>query len=256
MSEKQFAIISGASGGIGTAIAKKLAENYHLILLGRNASKLQSLIESLSKTNAQCQAQYHLVDFEEAQAVVRLEDKLKTYKGKVKALVSSAGVVPVGALKQVDEADWLKAFQISLMGAVRLVKHFSPLMPSESSIVLVNGVLAIQPNPDLIISSAIAGALKNFAKAVSKDLITKSIRVNSVYPSATATPLLERIAATFGGEEVSSQQVTENIAGDNPMKRIAQPSDVADAVSFLVSNEAQYINGASINIDGGVSSYA
>lgn len=256
MSEKKFAIISGASGGIGAAIAKKLAENYHLILLGRNASKLQSLVESLSKTNIQCQAQYHLVDFEDAQAVVRLADKLKTYKGKVKALLSSVGVVPVGALQQVHEADWLKAFQISLMGAVRLVKHFSPLMSGESSIVLVNGVLATQPNPDLVISSVIAGALKNFSKAMSKDLIIKGIRINSVYPSATATPLLEKIAETFGGEDVSSQHVMENIAADNPMKRIAQPSDIANAVNFLISSESRYINGASINIDGGVSSYA
>jgi len=253
--EKKIAVINGASGGIGSAIAEKLATDYHLILLGRNESKLKKLVHQIKTNTPASQAEYVKVDFTDLTSIQKTADFLEVHKGNIKILVNSMGMVPVGMLHEVSEIDWENAIQVSLMSAIRLVKYFSPLMCEKGSIVLVNGVLAIQSDAKFVISSTITGALRNFAKAISKDLSRRNIRVNSVLPGATKTNLWEEITKTLGKEfNVSSEDLSNNIAKENPLLRIALPEDIANAVVFLTQDSSSYINGTMLTVDGGANS--
>ena len=173
----------------------------------------------------------------------------------MKALINCVGVVPIGSVLDVSENEWEKTFNVSFMSAVRLIKAFVPFMKKEGgSVVLINGVFAIQPDPHFVVSAAMTGALRNFAKAISKDLVQYGIRVNSILPGATKTKLWDSIAIRLGEKlHISAEKLSTNVAESNPQKRLAHPSEIAHAVKFLCSDEASYINGTSMTLDGGAS---
>ncbi len=248
-----IAIIHGASGGIGSAIAKKLLPDFDLFLLGRNLQLLQQLRDELQIYRPKANIECYPLDITEMQDYIALANNLKEKKYYVAALVNCIGVVPIGTITEVKEEDWEMTFQVSFMSAVRFIKALAPLMYHKGgSIVLVNGVLALQPDPNLIISSSITGALRNLAKGLSKDLIQYGVRVNSVYPGATKTKLWRLIAEDFGKKlKMGAEQFTANVALSNPMKDLANPDDIANMVHYFCSAEARYINGSTVVIDGG-----
>jgi NAD(P)-dependent dehydrogenase (short-subunit alcohol dehydrogenase family) len=186
-------------------------------------------------------------------SITGIAHNIKKQNFLVKVLINSVGIVPVGSLLDVKESAWQEAFQVSFMGCVNFIRNFSPLMKIHGgSIVIINGVLAIQPDPSLVVSAAVTGALRNFAKAISKDLIQYGIRVNSILPGATQTPLLENIASQLSLiNKSTSKKIISNIVASNPLGRLATPKDIAHTTNFLCSKFASYINGAFIAVDGG-----
>ncbi len=251
------AVILGAYGGMGSAVADRLASNgYNLVLLGRNTQRLAALKSQLLANYTVHIADY-VVDATDANAMSTLASKVATEFQNVSVLVNAVGRVPVGGVLEVTEEDWHSTLQTSLMSAVRLVTYFSPLLfdQAASSVILINGLLSLQPEPNFVISSTVTGAIRNFAKAISRDLSQHGVRVNLLNPGATATPLWQQV-----GDQVATkyaldrQQVNLQARENNPLKRIAEVEDVANAVEFLVSDKARYLNGVALSIDGGVAS--
>ena len=251
--KKYFAVINGSTGGIGSAIAKHMANHFNLILLGRDKKSLQNLSEEIKNIIPDTIVQYYMVDMLEPKTLAIAALAIEQQNIAIRALVNSVGVVPVGSLLDVDDKQWGDTFQIGFMSAVHLIKNFTPLMQKDGgSIVIVNGVLAIQPEANFIISSSVTGALRNFAKAISKDLSRYRIRVNTILPGGTLTSLWHEITYELGKKlNLTADELSQNIASNNPLRRLAEPSDIAHAANFLCSEAAAYINGAFLTIDGG-----
>jgi NAD(P)-dependent dehydrogenase (short-subunit alcohol dehydrogenase family) len=257
-SKEQFAVINGAYGGMGEAIAKKLAENGHsLILLGRNKKKLQdtqSKLQDVLHKNRRIVC--YEVDVTNNIGMNAASQDVEKNDYYVEVMVNAVGVVPIGSIQDVSEDHWENAIQTSLMSAIRLIKNFSPLMMKNKSgkIVLINGVLSRQPDPNLIISSTITGAINNFAKALSRDIGRHNIRVNTINPGATATPLWEGLVKDLAcSYQVTEETITSQAKAQTPLGRIANVRDIANAVGFLCGENSEFINGAFITIDGGAS---
>jgi NAD(P)-dependent dehydrogenase (short-subunit alcohol dehydrogenase family) len=121
-------------------------------------------------------------------------------------------------------------------------------------IVLINGVLSLQPDPNLIISSTITGGMNNFAKALSRDLGKHNIRVNTINPGATTSPLWDSVVKDLAKAfQIEEKVIFEKANSDSPLGRIAKIDDIANAVNFLCEDNSKYINGAFITVDGGAS---
>lgn len=247
---RKTAIINGATGGIGSATAKKLANDYDLILLGRNEDLLTQEMYSIKELTPHCNIDLVIIDCLQINSLNQLNNKLKNSQN-VNVFVNSTGIVPVGNIFQVEKKTWKEAFEVGFFATVELVKLISQYMIKDSSIVLINGILAKQPEAKFIVSSAITAALQNFAKAASKDLIKNDIRINSVLPSATNTKLWHYVSKQLN---VDNNIFIENLCSDLPLKRLLEPQEVADLITYLCSEKASYINGSSFVIDGGVTS--
>jgi 3-oxoacyl-[acyl-carrier protein] reductase len=255
---EQFAVINGAYGGMGSAIARNLAESgYSLILLGRNHDKLLSCQRRLQdQLHENCCIVCYEVDVKNNQSVANAALSAMQNNYHIDVLVNSVGIVPIGNIQNVTEEHWENAIQTSLMSAIRLVKNFSPLMVRNRTgkIVLINGVLSRQPEPNLIISSTITGAINNFAKALSRDMGQHNIRVNTINPGATTTPLWDSVIKDLANTyQVAEETIAEQAKAQVPLGRIANVKDIANAVSFLCHENSHFINGAFITIDGGAS---
>ena len=252
---KCFAIINGATGGMGSVIAEQLARCFNLILLGRDLERLEALSVQINKISPETTVHYYVVDALKSETMKVVAQSIQEKQHLIAALVNCVGIVPVGGVLEIEEQQWLQTFHISLMSAVSLVKNFSPMMQKKGgSIVIINGAFAIQPDANFVVSAAVTGALRNFAKAISKDLIRYRIRVNSVLPGGTQTPLWNEITADLSKKlNIPAEEISHGVASQNPLHRLATPKDIAHAVNFLCSEDASYINGAFLTIDGGAS---
>lgn len=252
---KKTALINGAYGGIGSEIAKELAKTgYDLILMGRDSNKLEILAAEVRKFYPTQDILIQFADSTQPESMQLAANKIKEKISAVDVLINTVGQVPIGHIETVTEEDWYTAFQVSLMSAVRLVKYFLPslIKQKNGSIILINGILSVQPDSNFIISSTITGAIRNLIKALSHDLAHHNIRVNGINPGVTKTPLWDKITHTLGSKaQISAEMITDKVSASNPLKRIAKPTDIANVVKFLCDDASEYINGTIINIDGG-----
>ena len=165
----KIAVINGAYGGIGKAIALKLSnDGYTLALMGRNIKKLESLRKEINNGDIKIYA----ADTKEHDQIDRACIKILENFDRIDVLVNAVGIVPIGSLSEINQKVWKNAIQTCLLGQIHLVTSFSKSMRTakSGSIILINGVLSIQPDPNFVVSSTLAGAINNFAKAISKDL--------------------------------------------------------------------------------------
>jgi len=250
---KKVAVISGATGGMGSEIARKLAsDGFELVLLGRNQNKLNDITATL-KTTSDCNITNYCFDVCDSSAVAEFVETLKEQHSYISALVYAAGDGPVAKLSETTDEEWLNTFEVKLMGAVRLTRSMEQLLENgKGSVVIINGALTKQPHPLFPVNSAINCAVSGFAKSISSDLLPKGIRVNVVNPGATLTPLWETTARQVGDAfGIKAEDITRDVESKALYKRMTNPEDVANAVSFFTSSQSIHISGTSLIVDGG-----
>lgn len=250
--------VSGATGGMGAAVVEELARSDATVaLLGRDAARLERTRQEIdARTGGAGRLVTYQTDINSAGSVDATVLGLVTGLGRVDALVHAAGDGPLAPLAQSTDAMWQAAFNGKLMGAVRLTRALAGPMAAAGggSVVLVSGVFRKDPDPLFPVNSAVNAALAAFAKAVSKDLGRRGIRVNVVDPGAVQTPLWDEIAKALGERTgASAAEVTASVAAGTPLGTLAEPHDVARLVAFLLSPAARHIAGAAITLDGGAS---
>ena len=239
--KNKTALVCGSTQGIGKAAAIELANmGANLVLLARNEDKLKDSLKDLDVTNGQ-QHRYLVADFVNA-------------GNKIHVLVNNTGGPKGGMIKDAVTDEFLAAFNQHLICNHILVQAIYPGMISEKygRIINVISTSVKQPLPNLGVSNTIRGAVANWSKTLANELGAFGITVNNVLPGATNTARLQSIV------EVKAQQhnekvddVFEEMASESPMKRIAQPEEVAAAIAFLASPAASYINGINVPVDGG-----
>lgn len=248
------ALVSGSTQGIGKAVALKLAEmGAKVVLLARNEDKLKAVLKELSTENQQVH-DYLVADFANPS---ELKQKIEAYLSngnRIDILVNNTGGPKAGLAIDADISEFLSAFNQHLICNHILVQALVPGMKELGGGRIINVISTSvkQPLPGLGVSNTIRGAVGNWSKTLANELGQFNITVNNVLPGATNTTRLQEIASnksTKTGESVDS--IFEEMADESPMKRIAQPEEIAAAVVFLASPEASYINGINIPVDGG-----
>ena len=248
------ALVCGATQGIGKATAIALAEKgAELILVTRNEEKLQAVLTELNARNEQ-QHGYIVADFSNP---LDLEKKIKEYMSTNPAfdiLVNNTGGPKGGLIKDAETDEFLRAFNQHLICNHILVQALYPGMIERGygRIINVISTSVKQPLPGLGVSNTIRGAVASWSKTLANELGQYGITVNNVLPGATNTIRLQSIASTKSektGESIEA--IFAEMAAETPMKRIAQPEEIAAAIAFLASTEASYINGINLPVDGG-----
>ena len=248
------ALVCGSTQGIGLATAQELANlGASVVLLARNEEQLIKVKSELPSTHGQ--NHYYLVaDFGRPEQVKNVIADFLSMGNKVHILVNNTGGPKGGAVKDATPDEFLLAFNQHLICNHILVQALYPIMISEGygRIINVISTSVKQPLPNLGVSNTIRGAVANWSKTLANELGAHGITVNNVLPGATNTSRLQSIAsvkADLTNETV--EQVFEEMASETPMRRIAQPEEIAAAIAFLASPAASYINGINVPVDGG-----
>lgn len=250
----KVAFVGGASKGLGRAAAAALAnEGAKVVISARNRETLQATADSISREtgNEVMAAPADLSRPDQVRAAVKavLDDF-----GRVDILVNNAGGPPVGAFMEFTDEAWEAAFRLNLMSAVTLAREVLPGMKDQrwGRIINLTSIAVKQPLDGLILSNSIRAGVHGWAKSLSNELAPLGVTVNNVLPGYTLTDRVRSLARTQAEKE--GAKVNEMLARMEeaiPMKRLGRPEDVGDLVAFLASEQAGYITGASIQIDGG-----
>lgn len=249
------AIVCGSTQGIGKAIALELAQmGANILLIARNSEKLSAVREELDTSKGQ-KHNYLTVDFSlPPQLKLTLEEYLEINDIKINILVNNTGGPAGGPIENAKIEEFTNTFSNHLVCNHILVQAVKEGMKESGygRIVNIISTSVKQPLNGLGVSNTIRGAVANWSKTLANELGAHGITVNNVLPGATDTVRLKEIienkAAKTGN---SAESIKQEMANQVPMKRIAQPEEVANAVAFLVSPAASYINGINVPVDGG-----
>lgn len=248
------AIVSGSTQGIGKAAAIELANmGATLVLIARNEEKLKSTVLELSTSQNQKHT-YIVADFSKPENLKTAMINYVSNGGKANILINNTGGPKGGAIKDAPVEEFLSAFNQHLICNHILVQALYPLMKEDAygRIINIISTSVKQPLPNLGVSNTIRGAVANWSKTLANELGGFGITVNNVLPGATNTSRLQTIAQIKADQfNETVDDVFAEMASESPMKRIAQPEEVAAAIAFLASPAASYINGINVPVDGG-----
>lgn len=238
------AIVTGGSRGIGRAAALTLAEagaDVAVIYAGNTAAAEETvrLIEEKERKGLAIQC-----DVADEAAVTAMVKDVKKELGRIDILVNNAGITRDGLLMIMKEADWQAVLDTNLTGAFHCTKAVTRLMMKQrsGSIINITSVVGETGNAGQANYAAAKAGLIGFTKSVAKELASRNIRCNAIAPGCIETDM----TAVLGEDTVDAMIKTI------PMGRVAQPEEVAKAVLFLASDDASYITGQTLNVDGGM----
>ncbi len=237
-------IVTGASKGIGRATALRLAKSGHnIVLVYQNPNNdIQSLIKEIeSKGVRAIGIVSNVADFEDVKSMV--EQALKEFE-TIDGLVNNAGITKDKLLLRMNEQDFADVLDVNLKGVFNCTKQVARQMMKQKSGVIVNlsSVVSLTGNIGQANYSATKGGVNSFTKTVAQELAMYNIRVNAVAPGMIKTQMTD----------VIPQENREQMLKSVPLGRIGEPEDVANLVNFLMSDEASYITGQIISVNGGM----
>ena len=244
----------GSTQGIGREVATQLANlGVTVVLVARNEEKLQSVRNELSTPNDQ-KHEYLVADFSDPGQVKEVITSYINKGNTIDILVNNTGGPKGGPIIEADISEFINTFSQHLICNHILAQAIVPGMKANGGGRIINIISTSvkQPLPGLGVSNTIRAAVGAWSKTLANELGQFNITVNNVLPGATNTARLQGIAEVKSGKTGESiDAIFEEMADESPMKRIAQPNEVAAAVVFLASDAASYINGINIPVDGG-----
>ena len=248
------ALVCGSTQGIGKATAVELAQlGASIVLVARNEEKLKEVLNELATDHGQ-QHRYIVADFNEpADLQQRVASHIEQH-GTVHILVNNTGGPKGGPIHKAGVDEFYSTFTQHLICNHVLVQTCYPGMKDAGygRIINVISTSVKQPLPNLGVSNTIRGAVANWSKTMANELGEFGITVNNVLPGATNTARLQSIAFNKSAQTNETvEEIFDEMASESPMKRIAQPEEVAVAIAFLASPAASYINGINVPVDGG-----
>ena len=247
------AFITGASLGIGKATAEELVRaGVNVALVARNNERLEAFAASLRSPEGPKVVAVS-ADLYQADEVSQAIETAEAALGQIDILINNAGSSPAGGLGDLTDEDWQKSFDLKLMGYARCARILLPRMYERQwgRVVNVVGLGAYQANPRYVTGGAINAACLALTKSLAKEAASHKVSVNAVNPAPVDTPrwrsLLEQRAKLSWRTIAEEEKIS--VSGV-PMGRPAMPEEVASLIAYLCSQQAGYISGALINIDG------
>lgn len=250
----KVALVAAASKGLGRAIADVLAaEGASLIICARGRDDLEAAKRSIeSRTGAKVHA--IAADVSDAEQLARLASEAIGKWGKIDVLVTNSGGPPSGPATTHDWQRWDDAVKLLLRSTVELTRAVLPGMRERKwgRIINVTSIAVKQPVDNLILSNSIRAAVTGFARTLANEVATDGVTVNCMLPGYTRTERVEELAdATAGREGLTRQEIVARFENQIPMRRMGEPAEFAALAAFLASEQASYITGQSIAVDGG-----
>jgi len=243
----KIALITGASSGIGHVTADLFAEEGATVVVADiNAQAGEAVVTSLRERNAT--AHFVFTDISKESDAERLAAVAVKLFGRIDILINSAAIFVLKGLDATPE-DWRRSVDVNIIGTALVTKHVAEQMkPGGGAIVNMASISSFVAQPEFITYSATKGAILQMTRNMALDLAPYHIRVNAVCPGTILTPTLEKYMAQQG---MTLELLNAAEGAKTFLKRIGQPREVAHAVLFLASDEASYITGASLLVDGG-----
>jgi 3-oxoacyl-[acyl-carrier protein] reductase len=239
----KVALVTGASRGIGAAIAKRLATDGFRIVVNYagNTAKAEEVVSSIVDAGGEAIAvQADVADAEQVKAL--LKTTMDTY-GQLDCVVNNAGITRDGLLMRMKEADFDAVLNTNLKGAFLVTQAATrPLLKSSGRIINIASVVGITGNPGQANYVAAKAGLIGFTKSVARELASKGVTANAICPGFIETDMTDELT------ETQRNQTLDQI----PLKRFGQTEDIASLVSFIASDNARYITGQTLAVDGGM----
>lgn len=237
-------LVVGASSGIGADVSRKLAaQGAYVILLARRAEQLSEVCSSIGGN-----ARYYAFDVADNAGIASLVESIVSENGKLDGMVYSAGIVEDVPLKFMDHEKLLRTFEINYFSFIEFVRQFSKKSNYNKGarIAVISSVSSLIGEKAHTSYCASKAAIDASVRCLAKELWDKGIALNSVQPGMVRTHLYDEFVERMGNDGAANEALKKNqYAG------IAETSDVANAVAFLLSDEARYITGIGFLMDGG-----
>ena len=242
------ALVTGAARGIGKAVAMKFASEganiafTDLVLNDDMAAGLEATRKEIEALGVTCRAYAgNAADFEETQKTVK---QIHEDFGSIDILVNNAGITKDGLMLRMSEAQWDAVLNVNLKSAFNFIHACSPIMLRQrgGSIINMASVVGVHGNAGQANYSASKAGIIGLTKSVAKELGGRNVTVNAIAPGYIATDMTDQL----------SDKAKDMISSGIPMKKAGSPEDVANAICFLASDDASYITGEVLRVDGGM----
>jgi NAD(P)-dependent dehydrogenase (short-subunit alcohol dehydrogenase family) len=241
--EGKIALITGGTSGIGLATAKRFVnEGADVFVTGRRGQELEAAVQEIGKGVTGVQG-----DVSKRADLDRLFAHIESEKGRLDVLFANAGVAQYGRLGEISEELFDSIFAINVKGVLFTVQQALPLMPDGASIILNASVVGSKGLSSNSVYSATKAAIRSFARTWTTDLKERRIRVNAISPGTIDTPGLNDLLASAAAGQERVQMMHNSV----PLGRFGTADEIARAVVFLASDDASYVTGAELFVDGG-----
>ncbi|MFL9956048.1 glucose 1-dehydrogenase [Paraburkholderia nemoris] len=240
----KVALVTGGSTGIGLATAKRLArEGATVFITGRRQAELDAAVTEIGHGARAIRG-----DISSAEDLKKVVDTVAAEHQRIDILFANAGGGEFSPLGQITEAQFDKYFDINVKGTLQTVQSALPFMRAGSAIVITGSITSIQGVPAFGVYAATKAALRSFARTWASDLKGRDIRVNVVAPGVVVTPAY-KTELKLSDEQIEAYR--KEVAETTPLGRVGSTDEIAKAVSFLASDDASYITGIELFVDGG-----
>ncbi len=244
MKNHKIALVTGASRGIGRAIACTLGSAGYSIAVNYNKSTDEAKITQKMLNEIGCDSMLIKGDVSDRKFVIQMAKDIFEWGGNINVLINNAGILEQKDFYALTDTDWNKSINVNLNSAFICTQEISKLMNKDSSIINITSIGGQIGGPKAPHYSAAKGALITFTKSSAKLLAPKGIRVNAVSPGFIETEMFSHILKV---QALEKNEIESTI----PLQRIGTPNEVAEAVEFLSSSRSSYITGQVLNINGG-----
>jgi NAD(P)-dependent dehydrogenase (short-subunit alcohol dehydrogenase family) len=240
----KIAVITGASTGMGLATAKRFVEEGmdHVFITGRRKDVLDKAVAEIGRNVTGVQG-----DVANLNDLDRLYEAVGKHNRKLDVIFANAGIAQIAPLGTVDEKFFDLHFDANVKGLFFTVQKGLPLMKDGGAIILNGSIATIKGFPGVSVYSATKAAVRSFARTWTNELRDRRIRVNTISPGHIDTPIFE---GWQKGDALTKMK--DDLAKSVPLGRMGDPDEIAKAVSFLASDDASYISGVELFVDGGV----
>jgi NAD(P)-dependent dehydrogenase (short-subunit alcohol dehydrogenase family) len=243
--EDKIALVTGGGAGIGRAIAETFAfEGAHVVVADRDGDAAREVADTIVKNNGAAQAE--TVDVTDTNQVKALMQRLAKSFGRLDVLVNNAGVGERSDFRRLDDAAWDKVWKTNVDGTVRCSREAFDLLKAsgKGSIINLSSVMATKHTRQMSVYSATKGAVSALSRSLAVEYAPYGIRVNALCPGYVETALI--------GRYMAKPMIAKALLTQTPLRRFGTPQDIANAALFLASDEAAYITGAGLHVDGGM----
>ncbi|HQV24494.1 MAG TPA: 3-oxoacyl-ACP reductase FabG [Acinetobacter sp.] len=238
--QKKVALVTGASRGIGAAIAQRLIQDgFFVVGTATSESGAEKIVENYAENGTGM-----VLDVRDGDSIDALVSEIEQKYGSVLILINNAGITKDNLLLRMSEDDWDDILNIHLKAVYRLSKRVLKGMTKArfGRIINISSVVAHLANPGQANYSAAKAGIEAFSRSLAKEMGSRQITVNSIAPGFIATEMTEQL----------SEDVRKKMSDQVALNRLGEPQDIANAVSFLASDQASYITGTVLHVNGGL----
>ena len=246
-------LVTGATGGIGKSIVNKYSrQGLTLAIADKDEEQANKLVHEINHGNGKAMA--FPGDLLDQNYCDRLANEVQKKLGRIDILINNAGLMRRGDITQTSDEDYDLSMKINVEAPFRLIRAAIPLMAEAGggSIVNVSSCWGINPGPNHLIYCTTKAALAAMTKCLGRDHAHQNIRINAVCPNEVNTPMLR---TGFEIRGLNPDDAIDELNQSVPIGHIAEPEEIANVVSFLSSDEARYICGSLVEINGGKAVY-